>query len=214
MPANANRANSIATKRSGMTTVVQPGTWTSIELSAGRLVDVINIHGQQVVDAWALGAASGDERLSMEHTRVHLSKLHIREGDSLWSTQRRPFLSLVKDTSGGHHDTLLAACDARRYELLGHPGGHANCADNFREAMTALGRPVNDVPSPLNLFERVAYESSTGELSIVAPTLTPGSVLTLRADVDLTLVLSVCPQDMVPTNGQGMSPREIGVRVH
>jgi uncharacterized protein YcgI (DUF1989 family) len=54
---------------------------------------------------------------------------------------------LTEDTTSGHHDTLIAACDSYRYiELAGGKGrGHRNCADNLVEALNTLG---TSHPSP------------------------------------------------------------------
>jgi uncharacterized protein YcgI (DUF1989 family) len=48
-------------------------------------------------------------------------------------------LSVLSDTTDGTHDTLIAACDRWRYEELGAPDGHRNCADNLVEALAELG---------------------------------------------------------------------------
>ena len=57
--------------------------------------------------------------MSNEHTRAHSLHLCPRPGDSCVTNQRRPILTLVEDTSGGVHDTLIAACDRYRYAVLG-----------------------------------------------------------------------------------------------
>jgi hypothetical protein len=67
----------------------------------------------------------------MGHSRVHFLKLRPEVGDTLITNRRRPILTLVEDTSPGVHDTVLAACDARRYELLGVGEYQDNCSDNL-----------------------------------------------------------------------------------
>jgi uncharacterized protein YcgI (DUF1989 family) len=54
------------------------------------------------------------------------------------TNRRRPILKIMEDTAPGIHDTLLAACDRYRYELLGCKEYHRNCTDNFWEAMVEL----------------------------------------------------------------------------
>ena len=96
-------------------------------VAAGQRVKVINTHGTQVVDTWAFSARDVSEWMSMEASRAWFLKLRASVGDTFFSNQRRPILSLVEDTSGGAHDTLMAACDAPRYRLLGvqrHVRGH------------------------------------------------------------------------------------------
>ena len=106
----------------------------------GQVITIINTSGKQVVDTWAFNPDDFDEHLSMEHCRVALCKLVPAVGDALVTNRRRPILSLLEDTTAGAHDTLMAACDARRYELLGAVGYHDNCADNLRNALQAIGR--------------------------------------------------------------------------
>jgi hypothetical protein len=58
---------------------------------------------------------------------------------SLLTNKRRPILTLLEDTSGGIHDTLMVACDRYRYELLEVSGYHDNCTDNLAAALSRLG---------------------------------------------------------------------------
>lgn len=179
----------------------------------GQGLKVINTHGTQVVDAWALALSDLEEHMSMAHTRAQLSSLRLEVGDELWSDLRRPILTLAEDTSPGVHDLLFPACDARRYELLGHSGYHENCCDNFRAALDAEGyRPPRTVPCPLNLFMN-ARRSDEGALELVPPVGSPGDHVVLRAERDVLVVLSACPQDMVPINGPMMRPADVHVEL-
>jgi uncharacterized protein len=148
----------------------------------------------------------------MEHSRLHIGRVSPRVGDTLVTNRRRPVLTLVEDTSGGVHDTLLAACDRYRYELLGCTEPHDNCTDNLHAALAAEGIAVAATPSPLNLFEN-ARPDPNGSLAIEPPVATPGSFVGLRAELDVVLVLSACPQDMVPTNGAGLAPTDAHFRI-
>ena len=47
-----------------------------------------------------------------------------------------------------------------------------------------------------------------GELVIEPPVAPPGSHVTLRAEMDAVVVFSACPQDMAPTNGADMMPKD------
>ncbi|MDR0809246.1 MAG: urea carboxylase-associated family protein, partial [Gemmobacter sp.] len=102
----------------------------------GQIISVINTHGSQVVDTWAFRADDLSEFMSMEHSRGAMLKVNPVIGDALRSNRRRPMLTLVEDTSGGIHDTMIAACDRYRYEQLGHVGHHDNCTDNLAAALT------------------------------------------------------------------------------
>jgi uncharacterized protein YcgI (DUF1989 family) len=146
----------------------------------------------------------------MEHTRTSLGKLAPAAGDHLYSSSRRPLLTLVEDTSPGVHDTLIAACDRERYRQLGATGHHANCADNYRRALSLRGIQADRVPGPLNLFMNIRWDEN-GELEFLPSPARAGDFVTLEAATDVTVIVSACPMDLNPINAGG--PRDIGLQV-
>tara|TARA_Y100000758_G_C16032520_1_gene415159 strand:+ start:28 stop:645 length:618 start_codon:yes stop_codon:yes gene_type:complete len=186
-------------------------------LEAGQRIRVINTHGQQVVDTWAFNRADLEEFMSMEHSRTFLSRIMARVGDSMATNRRRPILTLVEDTTvegdtAGIHDTLLAACDRYRYELLGCEGYHDNCTDNLAAALAELGLTRPETPSPWNLFMNIPV-AADGSVAFVAPVSKPGDYVTLRAEMDCVVAFSACPQDIVPINGVNCTPTEAHFQV-
>ena len=179
----------------------------AVRVRKGQRVKVINTKGQQVVDTWAFSAADLKEFMSMEHTRAQIVAIMAKPGDSYVTNKRRPILTLVEDTSGGIHDTLLAACDRYRYELLGAKGHHDNCTDNLAAGMQALGLTPPETPSPLNLFMNIPVLAGN-KVDFLPPVSTPGSYVVLRAEMDCVVAFSACPQDMIPINGKNMTPTE------
>src|SRR5271156_5448300 len=176
-------------------------------VSAGQTVTVVNTHGEQVVDTWAFNRTDLGEFMSNEHTRAHSLHLVPKPGDVLRTNKRRPILTLMEDTSGGVHDTLIAACDRYRYAFLGVEGHHDNCTDNLFAGMAELGLTPPEVPSPLNLFMNIPW-TVDGALSFDPPVSTPGCYIALRAEMDLIIAFSACPQDMLPINGRAGKPTE------
>jgi hypothetical protein len=174
-------------------------------LRHGQIVKVINTTGQQVVDTWAFSAADLDEFMSMEHSRVAIGHIIPAIGDTLVTNRRRPIMTLVEDNSGGIHDTLFAACDRWRYELLGAMGHHDNCTDNLAAALAELGLASPRTPAPLNLFMNIPVIDGN-RVEMRAPVSTPGSHVAMRAEMDCVVAFSACPQDMVPVNGLAMRP--------
>lgn len=174
---------------------------------SGQTIKVINTHGEQVVDTWAFRRDDITEFLSCEHTRASLKRLIPRPGDVLLSNHRRPILTLLEDTAGGIHDMLMAACDRYRYEELGCTEPHDNCTDNLAQGMRDIGFTPPETPSPLNLFMNIPW-TPEGTLSFEAPVSTPGSYVLLRAEMDLIIAFSACPQDILPINGTAGKPTE------
>lgn len=174
-------------------------------LRSGERVRLVNTHGGQVVDTWAFNRDDMTEFMSMEHTHTQLSKILPTVGDTLVSNRRRPILTFVEDTSGGLHDTLVAACDRWRYELLGVKGHHDSCTDNLYAALEELGLTAGEVPAPLNMFMNVPVRDGT--ILFEPSRAAAGSHVTLRAEMDLVVIFSSCPQDIVPINGPGCVPQ-------
>jgi len=68
-------------------------------------------------------------------------------------------LTLTEDTSGGIHDTLIAACDRYRFAFLGVESYTTICTDNLLPGFESVGaRAAGRVPSPLNLFLNIPWD--------------------------------------------------------
>lgn len=182
-----------------------------ISLKAGESLRIVNIQGSQVVDLWAFEQSNPAEFLSTEHTRSCLQKLIPAPGDMIYTNLRRPMFSITEDTSPGVHDMLLSACDKQRYALLGHVGYHRNCADNLKDAMEQAGVCLSEIPSPFNVFENVLI-GDNGQLSIQAPVVKAGQSITMRAELDVLVVLSACPMDIALTNGPDKRSKPVQIQ--
>jgi uncharacterized protein len=184
----------------------------AVRLPAGQSIRVVNTHGGQVVDMWAFRAGH-PEHMSMPHSVVTLGRIKPLVGDTLVSDQRRPMMHFVEDRSPGTHCMLFAACDKRRYELLGVEGGrHDNCADNLRTAAKPLGIALPYIPTPLNLFMNTRFHRHR-EMTVEAPEAKIGDSVTFRAEHDCIVVLSACPQDLIPVNAHGCTPQPVGYSI-
>ena len=176
-------------------------------LRQGEVLRLINTHGGQVVDTWAFCRDDLGEYMSMAHSHAELSKTLPTTGDTMVSNRRRSMLTFIEDTSSGIHDTVIAACDRYRYERLGVVGHHDNCTDNLRAALAELGLEPPLIPPPLNLFMNIPI-AADGTVSFQPSVAGPGSHVALRAERDLIIVFSACPQDIVPINGADCVPKD------
>jgi uncharacterized protein YcgI (DUF1989 family) len=78
--------------------------------------------------------------------------------------------------------------------------------------MKELGLKAPETPSPLNLFMNIPWKQN-GEITFEAPVTKPGDTVTFRAERDLVIAFSACPQDMLPINGVGKRPTEAHFRI-
>jgi uncharacterized protein YcgI (DUF1989 family) len=179
----------------------------------GETIEVINTHGNQVLDTWAFNADDVSENMSMEHTRSVNSRIYAVAGDVLSSNRRRPMLRFTSDTSPGRHDTLLCACNQAVYTELGVRDYHRNCQDNLYEALEAFEAVPPSAPSPLNLFMNVTV-GPDGAVIRKPPASKPGDTVEFTAEMDVIVVFSSCPQDITPVNGPSLTPSDAHFRVH
>ncbi|HET7409948.1 MAG TPA: urea carboxylase-associated family protein [Paracoccaceae bacterium] len=193
------------------TVTVPAGEGRAIKLRAGAALCIVNTHGTQVVDTWAVSLADPAEMLSVEHTRRTTGHLHPERADVFVSNRRTPMLRLEEDSFPGTHDTIVACCDRWLYRHYGAAEGHANCHDNFTGALAGIGIEPRRVPNPVNLWMNVPVEGNA--VSIAPPLSRPGDHVLLRALMDLAVVLSACPMDMVPINGPEMIVRDVHATV-
>jgi uncharacterized protein len=169
-------------------------------LNQGQAIKIINTHGHQVVDTWAFSAEDMTEFLSNEHTRPTIGTIFPTQGHALYTNRRRPILLFEDDTSPGIHDTLMAACDDYRYGLLGCKEYHDNCTDNLHAALRQIGMKSAETPSPLNLWMNIPV-ANNGTTNWGEPVAKAGDYVILRATMDCIMVMSACPQDILPING-------------
>jgi uncharacterized protein len=184
----------------------------AVRLKAGQAIRIVNTHGSQVVDTWALNSDDLSEFMSMVHLHGTLGSVFPGAGDALVTNRRRPILVLEEDTSPGRHDTVIAACDVHRYALLGCREYHDNCSDNFHAALGLLGVRSEATPAPLNLWMNIPI-GEDGHITWDEPMSKPGDHVVLRAVMDCLVVMSACPQDMIPINGADCRPTDVHYEV-
>ena len=187
-----------------MQSTIVPGSHArAIHVGATQAVKVVNTHGTQVVDFWALRADRPDIAMSMQHSRIRWRNLRPRPGDEMLDEERSTILTLVEDTSPGVHDTVIAACDPFRYAQLGAAADHRSCCTNFAEALAELSIVRSaPVPAPLNLFMNIPWDLD-GNITFEPTVSAAGDSVLFRAEVDVIVIASACPMDIVPINGPG-----------
>ena len=185
----------------------------AMRLKQGELLSVMNRDGNQIGDFWAFAEGDCNEYLSMEHLRPTLRRVSPRPGDALVTNRRHPILTMVEDTSPGVHDTLVASCDIHRYAQLGHEGYHDNCTDNLRMALAAIGLRPTSVSCPLNLWMNTPVVED-GAMEWRPPVSSKGDHVLLRAEMDAVVVISCCPMDLLPINGEEAEPSALEVKLH
>ena len=187
----------------------------AFKVSKGDSLKLINTFGTQVVDCWAISLTNLDEHMCMEASRVWLQRLNPILGDTFVTNKRNPILTIVEDTSPGIHDTFMAACDKKRYELLGVENYHRNCSDNLIEALEDKNVFLErTILASFNIFMNIEVQSDKITLKTLPTVSKPGDYITFRAEMDCYVVFSSCPQDIVKIQGQNDNiPKSVEVEI-
>ncbi|WP_066723874.1 urea amidolyase associated protein UAAP2 [Sphingomonas pituitosa] len=175
-------------------------------VKAGETLRVVDLEGNQAVDFLLYATHDDAERYSAQDTIAAQANIFLRTGSVLRSNEGRPMMTITA-TAVEYHDTIGGACSCESNTLrYGHhtKAQHA-CVDNFLEANLRDGRGKRDIVSNVNFFMNVPVEAD-GALGIVDGISAPGLTVDLRAEMDVTVVVSNCPQINNPCNGFNPTP--------
>jgi len=178
----------------------------SLVVAKGHTLRIIDLEGNQAVDCVLYNAHDTTERYSAPDTVVAQRNLFLRVGTVLYSNEGRPLMTIT-DSAVAYHDTVGGACSKEsntlRYGF--HTYAQHACVENFVFEHTRHGMGKRDIQSNINWFMNVPVEAD-GTLGIVDGISAPGLHVDLRAETDVLVVVSNCPQVNNPCNGFDPTP--------
>ena len=185
------------------------------EILRGQTVRIVDLEGNQAVDTLFYNAANYADRYSAQDTIRTNGNLFLTTGTKLISTERNHLLTITADTCG-RHDTLGGACSKEsnqtRYSLDKLPM-HA-CREVFlkgaRQWSEKTGKHLEkrDLTANINFFMNVPV-TAEGGLEFSDGVSDAGKYVELRAEMDVLLVISNCPQLNNPCNAYNPTPVEV-----
>jgi urea carboxylase-associated protein 1 len=180
------------------------------ELKAGQTLRIRDIEGNQAVDTLFFSLDDPRERFDPQRTLRRQQSLYLTTGTVLYSNLGNPMLTIVADTCG-RHDTLGGACaqesNTVRYAL--EKRYMHSCRDNFLRACAHDGRlSKRDLSPNVNFFMNVPV-TAEGGLSFEDGMSAPGKYVELRAEMDVIVLISNCPQLNNPCNAYNPTPAEL-----
>ena len=192
--------------------VVPPGrSWSGL-VARGETLRIVDLAGEQAVDALIYAAADNAERYDAQLTVLTQASSVVTRGTRLYSSRGRVMMTLAADTLGAH-DTLVGCCSAEGNAVrFGEQARHLHsCRDNFLIELGRHGMSKRDIVANLNFFMPVPV-APDGRLAIVDGVRQPGHYVDLLAAIDVLCVLSNCPQINNPCNGFDPTPIEVSIR--
>lgn len=178
-------------------------------IQKGQTFRIVDLEGNQAVDTLFYHADDVDERYSASDTIRAQGSIYLTTGTKLLSTEGRVMLVITADTCG-RHDTLGGACAAEsntvRYAL--EKKFMHNCRDNFLVAVANWQGPTlnkRDITSNINFFMNVPV-TPEGGLTFEDGVSAPGKYVEMRAEMDIVVLISNCPQLNNPCNAYNPTP--------
>jgi len=181
--------------------------WTHV-LVPGQIFRIVDLEGNQAVDTLFYNAEDETERYSAVDTVREQGNLYLSVGTRLLSSEGRALCTIVADTCG-RHDTLGGACAAEsntvRYAL--QKKFMHSCRDNYLLALARAdnGMDKRDLVPNVNFFMNVPV-TAEGGLSFEDGLSAPGKYVELRAEMDVLVLVSNCPQLNNPCNAYNPTP--------
>jgi uncharacterized protein len=188
--------------------VLPSGLGWSRVLTAGQRFRIVDLQGNQAVDTLFYDAEDPSERYSAVDTIREQGSIYLTAGSKLLSSERNVLLTIVADTCG-RHDTLGGACAAESNQVryaIDKKFMH-NCRDNFLLELGKHWRGMSkrDLPSNINFFMNVPV-TPDGGLSFEDGVSAPNRYVEMRAERDVLVLISNCPQLNNPCNAYNPTP--------
>jgi uncharacterized protein len=179
--------------------------WSHV-LKRGQTLRIVDIEGQQAVDALLYGAEDTTERYSAQDTLRMQGSAYIDLGTQLISNLGRVMARITAD-SCGRHDTSAGCCSCESNAIrFGEATKYQPaCRENFILELSRYGLGKRDIVANLNFFMNVPIEPS-GDFTVVDGVSAPGNHVDITAEMDVIVVISNCPQVNNPCNGFNPTP--------
>jgi urea carboxylase-associated protein 1 len=192
--------------------VVAAGDYWMDFVRKGETFRILDLEGNQAADTLFFNADDPHERYSACDTIREQGNVFITAGTVLMSDLCRPMLTVTADTVG-RHDTLGGACATEsntvRYALEKF-SMHA-CRDSFLLAAAEneqFGLDKRDIAHNINFFMNVPV-TAEGGLTFADGLSAPGKYVEMRAEMNVIVLISNCPQLNNPCNAYNPTPVEV-----
>jgi uncharacterized protein YcgI (DUF1989 family) len=202
--------------------VMPPKTGHAVTVKKGQHLRITDIEGKQVVDVALFNADNYGEKLSTSNSRTryvpppgqdYIPRDHLTVGDNLMSTLCRPMATIVADTPEpkGIHDAHNRMCNRFLFESHGAEV-QDGCHEIISKAVAEYGIKPEDIPDTFDVFMNYQHNCEKHCWEILTPVSKPGDYIEFRAEMDLLVGLSNCPEDrLTECNDRNCTPMKIEV---
>ncbi len=191
---------------------VPAGDYFLHRIEKGQTFRILDLEGNQAADTLFYNADDVSERYSAMDTIRGQGNVYLTAGTVLRSNEDRPMLTITADTCG-RHDTLGGACvtesNTVRYSLE-KKCMHA-CRDSWMLAINEneeYGLSKSDITHNINFFMNVPV-TPEGGLTFEDGISGAGKYVEMKAEMNILVLISNCPQLNNPCNGYNPTPVDV-----
>jgi uncharacterized protein YcgI (DUF1989 family) len=190
--------------------VIPAREYAALTMKEGESLRFVDMEGKQVPDLVCFNQRDLSEELSMGNSLLINKRRELVKGNVLYSVICNPMMTIT-----GYSNELSYAygpmCSEEVNRVRYGVAGTRNCRDNFAMALKDWGFSARRIPDAFVPFMRVEVDER-GNMEIREPTSKPGDHYDLRAEMDLVVGISNCPQERNPCNG--FNPTAMGVIIY
>jgi urea carboxylase-associated protein 2 len=184
------------------------GGYGAKRLDRGARLRLVDLQGDACVSMLLFNAERPIERLNVADTLKVQWNAYLGPGRLLLSDMGKVMMSLLADEAQTHDafcGASNAASNARRYGDGDNWGPYPNARDRFSLGVAKFGLGRRDIHPCINWFKGVRI-AEDGATQFDAGPFAAGRQLTLRAEMDLIVVLANCPHVLDPRAEYSVTP--------
>ncbi|HWO41847.1 MAG TPA: urea carboxylase-associated family protein [Candidatus Eisenbacteria bacterium] len=190
--------------------VIPAREYAAFTMRRHQTLRFVDIEGKQVPDLVCFNEHDLTEHLNMGNSLLLNKRRELRRGDVLYSVVCNRMMTITgysNEESYAYGPMCSEELNRIRYGV----SGTRNCRDNFAMALAPYGFDRRQIPNAFVPFMRVEV-GPDGLMEIREPTSRAGDFYDLRAEMDLLVAVSNCPQERNPCNG--FNPTPMGIVIY
>jgi urea carboxylase-associated protein 2 len=171
------------------------GGYVSRRLPRGSRTRLVDVDGDACASILIFNAEMPTERLNVADTVKIQWNAYLGADKLLLSDMGRVMMSIEADDAETHDafcGASNAASNTRTFGEGGNWSAHPNARDRLLLGAAKHGLGRRDVHPCINLFKGVTIAADGATRPVLGP-FTPGRAVTLRAEMDVILVIANCP---------------------
>jgi uncharacterized protein len=193
----------------GLDRTVAPGDGFAGVVPAGGSLRIVDLEGNQAADTLLYDAHDHANRYSATDTIREQGRAYLTAGSPLLSS-RLDLLATISADTCGRHDTVGGACSQESNVIrYGEHTRHQHaCRETFVRVGASVGIDAVTLTHNINFFMNVPL-TVEGGLTFDDGLSSPGAYVELRAERDVVVLISNCPQLNNPCNGWNPTPVQV-----